>query len=391
MSDIDPILIAGAGIGGLAAGIALCERGWSVRIFERSERLQSIGAGIQLGPNAVRVLQALGVAPFLTPHVMVPNDLIVTDGQSGQHLTRILLGEEVEARFGAPYWTLHRADLQSALTQRLKQFPKCELLLGVSLKDFEVSFHGVTVETDFGKPVRGAGLVIADGLWSQGRTVIAPHAILRFCGKTAARALIPMADVPCQMAVSQINLWLLPNAHVVAYPIRGGKELNLVVILDDDWREERWDGGTDRAIINKRLDAADAYLRELTAIPEKWTKWPLYELAPLSRWSERTATLLGDAAHPVLPFLAQGAALALEDANALANALVIRTGKVTEAWQFYEAQRRKRASKLQDASRRNGTIYHMSGLSRVVRNFLMRHLKAQHLMGRYNWIYRHSA
>lgn len=386
MKERRPIIVAGGGIGGLAAAIALADKGWPVQVIERASEFREIGAGIQLGPNGARMLEALGVAPLLAPSAIRLTEIAVYDGLSGSHLASLPLGASAEERYGAPYWAVHRADLHGALLRRCEDIDGVRLRTGVALARLQSTPDGVIVGTETGKNLQGAGLVLADGVWSTGRCQLFPRTEARFLGKTASRALLAAPDAPPSMIEPRVGLWLLPHAHVVHYPVKAGSQLNIVVILKDDWMEQRWDGSGEQVFIEERLASAAPALRELVAIPGQWGRWPLYELDPLKRWSNGLVTLLGDAAHPVLPFLAQGASLALEDAVTLADSLA-RQGHVLAAWQSYGNQRRPRTARLQATSKRNGRIYHLSGPSRLARNLAMRNLPAARLLAQYDWIY----
>ncbi len=347
-SGANPILIAGGGIGGLALSLALAPR--AARVLERSSFADESGAGIQLGPNATHALRAIGALDAIEPYASRPEALILFDALSGKRLAAMPLGREIEARYGAPYLTLHRADLHAGLLECCRNHGSIELNPGFAVTGVEETDASVTVRGRRGQKATGSILIAADGLWSTVRARIAPGAAPRPTGQTAWRALLPGRGLPAPFDASIVGLWLGPGAHLVHYPVRGGKELNLVAIVDgggaaDALDPPSWNAPADPAALLAQFARWSTAPRSLLEMAQGWRAWSLHKLRPLRRWSAGRIALLGDAAHPVLPFLAQGAALAIEDAVTLAHCLEADAGEPALAFSRYEALRAARAAR----------------------------------------------
>lgn len=382
-----PVLIAGAGIGGLSLAIALARRGLACQVLERRQDPSEAGAGIQLGPNAVSILTRLGVAERLEPTVGKPEALRVHDGSSGRLLAELPLGRWIAERHHAPYWVAHRVDLHKALREVAASLPGVKILTGCEVASFEQRDDRVSVQVADGRQFEGSVLTGADGIWSTVRRQLWPAAHLPYSGKTAARAVIPSSEAPAPFRASAVGVWLSPGGHVVHYPVRGGEEIALVAILKEPWPGEGWGLPVDRDALLGRLRIFSNELTSFLARARDWRRWPLYDPEPLAQWSRGRITLLGDAAHPVLPFLAQGGVLAIEDAEVLATALARWSADPEQALAQYEQQRRPRAGQIQAASRRNGWIYHLSGLPAFARNLTLRTAPGERIMALYDWVY----
>jgi salicylate hydroxylase len=386
------VIVAGAGIGGLTAALALKRNGFRVIVLEQAGRLQETGAGIQLSPNAARLLIELGFADRLRPHVVVPQAVRVLSARNAREIVRIPLGDAAAQRYGAPYWIIHRGDLQAVLSSAVAQELDISLKLGMRVEDFVTHPNGVTVSARSGTAAWnefGHALIAADGLWSISRERLGFSEPPRFCGRVAWRAMVPAADVPAEFREPLIHLWLGPDAHLVHYPVKGGKVINVVVITADDWSAEGWSEPASRIDLLPRLTAARwaPQARALVRLPEAWLKWALFERRPLMNWTQDAAALLGDAAHPMLPFLAQGGAMAIEDAVVAAQCLARRPDDAAAALRTYAAIRRRRTRRVQRQATRNGQHYHLKGVSAMVRNAAMGVMGGEHLLRHYDWLY----
>jgi salicylate hydroxylase len=381
-----PVLIAGGGIGGLALALALAQRGRSSLVLERRGVLATEGAGIQLGPNGVRVLRQLGIADALRPHVGEPDSIEVHDGRSGRTLASLPLGDWLAARHGAPYWVAHRGDLHAALLAAAGRDPRITVRSGCEVASAAQTGQRVQAMCASGETVAGEALVGADGLWSSVRRAIAPGVAPQFVGATATRAVIPASQAG-SLAMPVVGLWLTPGVHVVHYPVRQGSEVAVVVIAAEDWQGTEWDAQADGALLRSRLEGFHPLLADVLARVADWRKWALHRLEPLPGWTAGRITLLGDAAHPMLPYLAQGGVMAMEDALVLARCLADGGGGVEAALLRYEDQRRTRAGRVQALSLRNGRIYHMRPPLAWARNGVLRLLPGARLMAGFDWLY----
>ncbi len=384
-------LIAGAGIGGLSAALCLARADFEVSIFEQAPRLEEVGAGLQLSPNASVILRRLGVLERLRAAALEPRAIRVRRARDG-HLLAVLPLEDAEWRWGAPYLLAHRADLQRALVAAVAAEPRVALRTGTAVTDFSASRDAVTIALEDGEAATGDLLICADGVRSRLRErLVGAARVVPSARRTAWRALVPAASVAPELLQPDSNLWLGPGAHVVHYPLRGGSVVNLVAVLDTAPkvapREGAWSTPGDPAFLERRFAGWAAPLRDLIAAAPDWRIWPLVERAPLARWTQGRVALLGDAAHPMLPFLAQGAAQAIEDASALGDALSAAVD-VERGLVAYETMRRARADRVQRQSHAQGTIYHLSGPAALARDLAMRAAGGRTLLARYDWLYR---
>lgn len=394
MPSSRPVLIAGAGIGGLTAALALAQRGFPVAVFEQAERLAEIGAGIQLSPNAARVLIALGLRERLARRAVAPQELRVMSARGARVLARAPLAAGA-AQGDAPYWMIHRGDLQAALLEAVRADSAITLHLGARVDDFVLDGDGVTISAAGGH--RGCALIAADGLWSRLRARLGHRDEPRFARRVAWRALIAADAVPPDARAPAVTLWFDGDNHLVHYPVRGGDLINVVAIVGDDWREVGWNAPGARAEILARYGAAtwSATARTLLAAAPQWHKWALYDRPPIGEaganagtgWGHDAVTLLGDAAHPMLPYLAQGAAMAIEDAWVLARALSEQRDDAAAALRGYERERHGRTARVQHAAHRTGTVYHLGGGAALLRRLALAAMGGRRLIARYDWIY----
>ena len=380
-------LIAGGGIGGLAASIALARAGLPATVLERSTFADETGAGIQLGPNATWILRQLGVLDMIEAAAFRPEAIWLFDGFSGRRLATIPLAGAAEQRYGAPYLTLHRADLHDALVEACQELTPIALKPGFNVTTVEDRGNEVVATADSGEVSAGSYLIAADGLWSGLRERIAPRAKLDFTGETAWRARLPRADLPSPFDAPVVGLWLGPSAHLVHYPVRGGKELNVAAVVAGGKAAIGWTQPGDASALQASFASWAKATKSLLNSVESWRGWSLYRLPALPRWSAGNIALLGDAAHPVMPYLAQGAALALEDASALAACLQTCGGDAARAFARYEALRQTRARRVQRTSRRLGHIYHLRGPLRHARNLALGLRQPEVQLAAFDWLY----
>ena len=386
MAASDPILIAGGGIGGLALALALANAGRPTTVLEQQAEFATAGAGIQLGPNGVSVLERLGVAPALRALVGEPEELRVRDGQSGRLLATLPLGAWIAHRHGAPYWAAHRGDLHGALLAAASAEPRITLRTGFSLARFAEEGGAVVASGAADETITGCALVGADGLWSRVRAQVCPSHEPTFAAATATRAVLRASEAGW-LAQPAVGLWLTPAVHVVHYPVRRGSEVAVVVIAREDWRGRDWDAAADLDTLRGHLAGFHRGLADALLPVTTWRKWALYRLPQLPRWTMGRVALLGDAAHPMLPYLAQGGVLALEDALVLGNLLGAHAGDEARASGLFEAHRRKRATRVQALSLRQGRLYHLPPPISWARDVGLRVIPGSWLMSAYDWLY----
>lgn len=362
------VLIAGGGIGGLAAGLACSRAGCHVRLYERAEAFTEVGAGIQMGPNVVRVLQGWELDAALRRVAAYPERLQVRHALSGVELGVLPLGPSMVQRYGAPYATVHRADLQQLLLQALQQRDDVWLHTGKTVNRYVETHGAVGLSLSDGLDVEGDALIAADGLWSRIRLQLLADGPPRVAGHLAYRALVPQADLPAALRSQQVTAWLGPRLHVVAYPVRGGEWLNVVAIVHGHVQGglEDWDHGANAADLQAALARTCTELRDLIGAVPSWRLWVLCDRPPL-RSAEQMArghvALLGDAAHPMRPYLAQGAGMAIEDAAELGRQVALVDGvlDVPTLLRRYALNRWQRNARVQARSIRNGQIFHLEG------------------------------
>ncbi|HRK23578.1 MAG TPA: FAD-dependent monooxygenase [Beijerinckiaceae bacterium] len=383
-------VIAGAGIGGLTAALTLARAGWTVDVFEQAHKLEPVGAGVQLGPNATRILYDLGLEAALAETAVATEQLIVRTGLDGRRRNGMRHTGEAVRRWNAPFLVIHRGDLQMTLLAAASATPGVTIMLGQRLEDISertgrtmasFSKYGEVTEID-------ADLIVgADGVWSKARSHVGLTGPTNFSGSVAWRTVVPAEAVPEAMRARNTNLWLGPGAHVVHYPVQSGRTINIVAVVDDGWRERGWSESGDISWINRRFIDWHKDLRTLIGSAEHWLRWSLFDRPPEPKWSRGIITLLGDAAHPMLPFLAQGAAQAIEDAAALAAALA-DTPDVAAALRNYERRRIPRTARVQKLSHRQRRIYHASGPLATARDIAMGLMGEKGLADRFDWLYR---
>lgn len=391
-----PLVIAGAGIGGLTAALTLARAGRPSLVLERAPRIEEVGAGLQIAPNAGRILAGLGLEEALAPVALEPRAINIRRGRDGDILARLDLADS-RARFGQPFRVFHRADLQRILLDAARASPAIQIRVAARVGDFDDHGAGVRLRVHGAEGVEeieAAGLVGADGQRSAVRAHLLPteRDAPVYSGVTAWRALVPSSLAPPALRAPESNLWLLPDAHVVHYPLRDGALINVVVIVTEPPRQVEGTAilsltGPELArVLRPHLPAPE--LRALIEAGAAWRHWPLFARPPLGRWTRGRVTLLGDAAHPMLPFLAQGGAQAIEDAQALGDAFQQLGASVETAFSAYESKRIARAAQVVRASRRQGDFFHLRGVAASARNLAIRALGGRGVLARNAWLYR---
>jgi salicylate hydroxylase len=384
-----PVLIAGGGIAGLAAALGLARQGQRVRLFEQAAAFAEIGAGLQMSPNGVRVLRALGAWEQIETSCVIPSEIHVRDGGSGALLQRIRLGRPFEERFGAPYRVCHRADLLTGLLAATRSSAEIETMTGQTVETAADTQTGVRLDLSGGRTIEGKALIAADGIRSRLRAAIAGEAPPAGHGIALYRGLIAFADVPPGIAADCVTLWLCPGGHVVHYPVSNWQRFNIVVAAEDRAGADAvgWQSPATGADVTGHFPSACNDLAGLLAVQAGWQRWAGADLPVLPRWSRGHMALIGDAAHATLPFLAQGAMMALEDAAVLGRAMATAPDPST-AFAAYERDRRPRTARIQAESRRMGRVYHARGAFALARNLALRLGSASYAMDRLSWIYR---
>jgi salicylate hydroxylase len=387
-------LIAGAGIGGLTAALALSRAGFEVTIFERAPALEAFGAGLQLTPNATRILAELDILDAVRALASEPRGLRILGGRDDAELAALDLTASGR-RWGAPYLTIHRADLQGVLADTARNRANIDLRLGIELAGVDEHVGGVAVGLQRG-PVshRETGDIVvgADGLRSRVRERLGLGGVdaAPFSGRVAFRAIVPAKDLPARWLAPDVTIRLGPRAHLVQYPLRGAAVINLVAVIESAWRggngDHPWDGAPDLPMLERAFADWSHETRALIGAAQAWRAWPLFHRPPIARFARGRVALLGDAAHPMVPFLAQGAAQAIEDAGALARRLG-ETDNVEAALAGYSRDRVARAGRVQREALAQGRIYHMSGPLGAARDLAMRALGPERLLARYDWLY----
>jgi 3-hydroxybenzoate 6-monooxygenase len=362
-----PFLVAGGGIGGLVAAYALARKGFAVRVFEQAAEFKELGAGIQLGPNIFRALERIGLKHDMLRDAWVPPVLEMRDSLTGCSITSIALGEPFQKRFGQPYAVTHRADIHGVYLRACQADKLVSLENSRKVEDFEDRGDSVSLHLDGGEEVLGCALVGCDGMWSRIRAKIIGDGAPRVSGHIAYRAVLTRADVPDDLWRPDVVLWAGPKTHFVHYPLRRSELYNLVAVFHSDRYAEGWNAEGDPDELWKRFRGQRPEVLRLLERIETWRMWVLCDREPVKDWSKGRVTLLGDAAHPMLQYLAQGAAMASEDAVCLAEQVAATPGDIAGAFTAYERQRYLRTGRVQIMARVYGEFYHASGVTAELR------------------------
>jgi 3-hydroxybenzoate 6-monooxygenase len=381
------VLIVGGGIGGLAAALALSRRGIPAQIIEQAAEFKEIGAGIQLGPNVFWMFEMLGLIEPIAALAVFPNNLIMMDSITGEEVTRIPLGDAFRQKFHHPYALIHRADLHKVLLEACRKSNLIRLDAAQKVVKIDEAGDGITVQTESGKDYRGAALIGADGIWSTIRERVVGDGKPKPAGHITYRAVLPTSEMDERFRWRDMVVWAGEKAHLVHYPLRTGELFNLVAVFHSDRYEEGWDSFGDPAELQARFAKTCAAVRTLLNKIESWRMWVLCDRPPIKEWSRGRITLLGDAAHPMLQYLAQGANMAIEDAVCLAGKIVEKDGDYPAAFRAYQATRYLRTGRVQIMARVYGEVFHASGVARELRNMMLAARTPEESMAGMEWLY----
>ena len=383
----DPVLIVGGGIGGLTTALALERQGIACQVIEQAAEFKEIGAGIQLGPNVFWMFEILGLVEPVSALAVFPNNLIMMDSMTGEEVTRISLGDAFRKRFHHSYALIHRADLHKVLLAACEKSNLVKLDASQKVIKVDQSSDGVTARTESGKEYRGAALIGADGLWSTIREMVVGDGKPRVAGHITYRAVLPTSEMPENFRWQDMVLWAGEKVHLVHYPLRTGELFNLVATFHSDRYAEGWDSFGDPAELHERFAKTCAPVRTLLYKIESWRMWVLCDREPVKEWSKGRITLLGDAAHPMLQYLAQGANMSIEDGVCLANKVVEANGDYPAAFLAYQQARYLRTGRVQIMARVYGEFFHTSGVVKELRNKMLGTRTQDDAMAGMDWLY----
>lgn len=385
-SNNKPVLIAGGGIGGLAAALALVRQGFSVKVFEQAPEIGEIGAGIQLGPNAFHAFDALGVGEKARARAVYTDEMVMHDALDETLVGRIPTGEAFRQRFGNPYAVIHRVDVHLSLLEGAQETGKVEFFTSTRIERVEQDDEGVTIYDQHGNAHHGVALIGADGVRSvvRAKYVNDPP---RVTGHVVYRSVIDKKDFPIDLQWNAASIWVGPNCHLVHYPLRGGEQYNVVVTFHSRNQEEWGVTEGSREEVQSYFQGICPKARQLIDLPKQWKRWATADREPIGQWSFGRVTLLGDAAHPTTQYMAQGACMAIEDAVTLGEALRVNQNDFVKAFDQYQHARVTRTARIVLSSREMGRIYHAKGVERLVRNSLWKGRTPERFYDAMEWLY----
>ncbi|HVO87366.1 MAG TPA: 3-hydroxybenzoate 6-monooxygenase [Casimicrobiaceae bacterium] len=383
-----PILVAGGGIGGLAVALGLARRGMRVTVLERASALGEIGAGIQLGPNAFHAFDALGVGDAARRMAVYIERLRLMDALTAEEITHVPLDEPFRKRFGNPYAVVHRGDLHGVLLQACRDDARIELRVRSEVASYQHDDAGITAALASGERVGGSALIGADGLWSKVRQQVVGDGPPRVSGHTTYRSVIPTQRMPEDLRWNAATLWAGPKCHVVHYPLSDWKVFNLVATYHNDAPEPVTGVPVSIDEVLAGFRHTHERVQDIIKHGRDWKLWVLCDRDPVLKWTDGCVALLGDAAHPMLQYFAQGACMALEDAVCLAECVAADPGDLARAFRSYNEQRVLRTTRLQLQSREIGQhVYHPDGAHAALRNSIMGAKDAQAWYDTLEWLY----
>ncbi len=381
------LIVAGGGIAGLAAAKAAALAGHEVMVLEQARNFTELGAGIQIGPNGRRALEELDAWDWLRLHVFHPQAIRIRHGGSGRDIGRVPLGEGFRRRFRGTYQVVHRADLLAALLATVEEEPAVSLKTSARVTGFREQDGRVTVLLEDGTELRGDALIGADGIRSRVRAQLLGDRPPRLSGHVLYRALVEREEVPAGVDMENVNLWLNARGHVVHYPVKGGTMFNIVASVNEPWGDnDTWGEPSDAAVVKQVFANAADEVRAVLNTPRSWMRWGGADREPVSTWGRGLVTLIGDAAHPTLPYLASGAVMALEDAVVLMRHLA-QEKDLARAFRSYERERQPRTARIVNSSYKLSRIYHATGLMAAGRDVFIRLTSGPASFDRMAWLY----
>jgi 2-polyprenyl-6-methoxyphenol hydroxylase-like FAD-dependent oxidoreductase len=388
-ASAQPILIVGGGIGGLSAALALSRKGIPVQVLEQAPEFMEIGAGIQLGPNVFRMFEVLGLTQQMFHWCAFPEGLEFRDSITAETIVDMKIDQRFHDKYRAPYGVIHRADMLNVILDACKKSNLIKLATSQKVIAIDDTGSGVTVQTEAGQTYKGAALIGCDGLWSTVREKIVGDGKPVVSGHIAYRAVLPTSEWPAEYRLPKMIVWCGEKTHLVHYPLRRGELFNLVVVFHSDRYEEGWDTYGDPEELKSRFADKCEPVRTLLQKVNAWKMWVLCDRPAIKNWTKGRITLLGDAAHPMLQYLAQGGNTAMEDAVCLANQIEAMPGDHEAAFKKYQELRYLRTARVQLMARVFGEIYHASGVNRELRNKVLREWTEQGGVDM-SWLYGHQ-
>ncbi|MDO8264572.1 MAG: 3-hydroxybenzoate 6-monooxygenase [Gallionella sp.] len=381
-----PVIVAGGGIGGLAAALALVRQGFTVKVLEQAPEIGEIGAGIQLGPNAFHAFDALGVGDKARSRAVYTDYMVMHDALDEYQVGKIPTGEAFLKRFGNPYAVIHRVDVHLSLLEGAQETGKVEFLTNTRVERIEQDDSSVTVHCTNGQSYRGQALIGADG----GKSVVRQQYVNdppRVTGHVVYRSVIDKQDFPKDLQWNAASIWVGPNCHLVHYPLRGGEQYNVVVTFHSRNKEEWGVTEGSKEEVQSYFQGICPKARQLIDLPKTWKRWATADREPIDTWVFGRATILGDAAHPTTQYMAQGACMALEDAVTLGEALGVHNNDWTKALALYQHSRVARTARIVLSGREMGRLYHAKGVERLVRNSLWKGRTPERFYDAMEWLY----
>jgi salicylate hydroxylase len=382
-----PILISGGGIGGLVTAYALARQGMPVRVFEQSPEFREVGAGIQLGPNIFRVLEKIGLKDAVLADAHIPPAQEMRDAVTGKLITQVPLGPAFFERFGQPYAVTHRADIHGTFLKACQSSNRIALETSRRVDGYEEHADGVAVTLENGERVDGRALIGCDGMWSGIRERIVGDGKPRVSGHIAYRAVLKREQVPKDLWRPDVVLWAGPRCHFVHYPLRRGELYNLVAVFHSDQYQEGWNAEGSKELLWKHFQGLRPEVLRLLDLIDTWRMWVLCDREPVKNWTKGRVTLLGDAAHPMLQYLAQGACMATEDAVTLAEKVAASPDDLPAAFKAYEQERYLRTARVQIMARVYGDFYHARGVTAELRDLALAGRAPQQSYDGIAWLY----